>query len=727
MTEKPWLAAPARSAVLVLALIAAPLAAEPPFTVDRVLSAPFPDQLVAAPAGGAVAWVANDRGVRNVWVAEPPAYHGRQLTHYGWDSGREIGGLLFTRDGKTLVYERDPDPAAAPTPNPLSLASGTEPAIWIVPLGGGEPRKIAEGSSVLISPAGKELVFLKDGKVFRAPLAGKGEPKELFAPRGNVRDLRFSPDGGRLAFTSGRDRHSFVGVYDLAAGALHWFQPGVDEDVAPVWSPDGTEVAFLRLAAVAEDIPFFNQREGQPWSIRVAHWATGEVREVFRAERGRGSVYRGIAVADQLLWMADGRIAFPWEKLGWTQLWAVPARGGAAVPLTPGEHEVEAAVLSPDRSTVFFTSNLRDVDRRHLWKIEAGSTTPVQMTHGNGIEWSPVPTGDGKALALLRSDARLPARPAILAGGEPLRDLTAGPPAGFPAAALVEPRQVVLSATDGLPIHAQLFLPADLQPGERRPAVAFFHGGSRRQMLLGWHYMLYYHHAYAFNQLLASRGYVVLSVNYRSGIGYGLEFREAERYGAGGGSELADVLGAGLYLAGRADVDPKRIGLWGGSYGGYLTAMGLAHASHLFAAGVDVHGVHDWNVAIKNFAPAYERLANPDRTRRAFEASPLAAVSGWRSPVLLIHGDDDRNVPFSETVDLVVALRKQGVETEELVFPDDLHDFHLHANWKQAFEAAAGFFERKLGRPCLEQRLGFRRGGTMKTSWPWRSSAHPIG
>ena len=137
--------------------------------------------------------------------------------------------------------------------------------------------------------------------------------------------------------------------------------------------------------------------------------------------------------------------------------------------------------------------------------------------------------------------------------------------------------------------------------------MIFFHGGSRRQMLLGWHYMDYYHNAYGMNQYLASLGYVVLAVNYRSGIGYGLNFREAINYGASGASEFNDVLGAGLYLRTRPDVDPKRIGLWGGSYGGYLTALGLARASDLFAAGVDFHGVHDWSAFRGNSARTRRR------------------------------------------------------------------------------------------------------------------------
>jgi dipeptidyl aminopeptidase/acylaminoacyl peptidase len=278
-------------------------------------------------------------------------------------------------------------------------------------------------------------------------------------------------------------------------------------------------------------------------------------------------------------------------------------------------------------------------------------------------------------------------------------------PADFPLGALVEPEAVTISAADGMAIPAQLFRPAASAPGARHPAVVFFHGGSRRQMLLGWHYGAYYHNAYAFNQYLASLGFVVLSVNYRSGIGYGLEFREALDYGAAGASEFNDVVGAGLYLRSRPDVDPARIGLWGGSYGGYLTALGLARASDLFAAGVDLHGVHDWNVVIRNFAAGYDPAARQEVARRAFESSPMAFIDRWRSPVLLIHGDDDRNVPFSETVDLVERLRARGVPFEQVIFPDEVHSFLRHASWLEAFTAAARFFERHLGqsRPTASQ------------------------
>jgi len=275
-------------------------------------------------------------------------------------------------------------------------------------------------------------------------------------------------------------------------------------------------------------------------------------------------------------------------------------------------------------------------------------------------------------------------------------------PADFPAAALIKPQPIIITAADGMRIHAQLFLPPNLKPNEKHPALAFFHGGSRRQMLLGFHYMYYYSNAYALNQFLASQGYVVISVNYRSGIGYGMQFREALNYGAHGGSEYNDVVGAGLYLKSRPDVDPARIGLWGGSYGGYLTAMGLSRASDLFAAGVDFHGVHDWSSLRETSAPEggdpQALKEYQEALRLAYESSPISTVDGWKSPVLLVHGDDDRNVSFSQTEILAEALRARHVEFEELIFPNEIHDFLRHDHWLEAYNALVDFFARRLTR-----------------------------
>jgi dipeptidyl aminopeptidase/acylaminoacyl peptidase len=221
-----------------------------------------------------------------------------------------------------------------------------------------------------------------------------------------------------------------------------------------------------------------------------------------------------------------------------------------------------------------------------------------------------------------------------------------------------------------------------------------------RQMMLGFHYMQYYHNAYAENQYLASLGYVVLSVNYRTGIMYGRGFRTAPKTGWRGGSEYKDVVAGAQYLRSLPYVDVNKIGLWGGSYGGYLTAMGLARNSDLFAAGVDLHGVHDWFSEARHWQPTLGEDA-PDLAeakKLALESSPISTMAQWRSPVLLIQGDDDRNVPFNQTVDLVQRLRAQKTPFETIVFPDEIHDFLLWRNWVRAYAATASFFDRVLKR-----------------------------
>ncbi|HEX4934827.1 MAG TPA: prolyl oligopeptidase family serine peptidase [Gemmatimonadaceae bacterium] len=668
----------------------------PALTIEQLLATPFPTEIAAAPRGGAVAWVLNERGRRNIWVAEPPAYAGRRLTNYTEDDGQEVTSLTWAPDGASLVFVRGgARNRAGESPNPAQLPNGAESAIHRVALAGGAPVRLGGGTAPTISPDGK-LLLVSRGKLWGRSLTDeKGDFTEFLNIRGGMGNVRWSPDGSKLAYVSSRGDHAFIAVVDVATKQVTWLGPSVDTDRAPVWSPDGRRIAFLREPANSELYLFKAQRTGRPWSIMIGDVSTGTVRTAWTADEGDGSVPHDVVGPDQLMWGDGDVIVFPWEKDGWNHLYSVPVAGGRPTLLTPGDGEVEYVRLSRDRREVFYNANIGDIDRRHLWRVHVKGGTPVAVTRGDGIEWGQVELSDG-SLAFLRSDARTPAHAVRLAGGDRATPLAPALLAGFPSARLVVPQAVTVTAPDGMQVPAQLFLPPDARPGERHPAAIFFHGGSRRQMLLGYNYGEYYHNAYAFNQYLASRGFVVLSVNYRSGIGYGLAFREAVRYGAEGASEFNDVVGAGLYLRNRPDVDPRRIAPWGGSYGGYLTAMGLARAPELFAAGVDIHGVHDWNVGIRTFVPDWNVLLDPPRTRLARESSPLAYLDRWKAPVLVIHGDDDRNVSFAETITLVEQLRERKVEVEQLVFPDEVHSFLRHSSWLAAFSTAAEFLARRL-------------------------------
>jgi dipeptidyl aminopeptidase/acylaminoacyl peptidase len=675
------------------------------FTLRQVMSTPFNSDLTAAPAGRAFAWVSNMEGKRNIWIALPSAdgagYMSRQITNYRNDDGQEIGSLTWSPDAKSILYVRggSSDNPENIAPNPAHFPGGAEQDVWMLSLDGSAPRKVGEGRSPTISPSGDTVTWFAKGQIWYEKTADLGvKPPQSVQVFGDCDSFTWSPDGSKLAFVSDRRSHGFIGVYSFATDTLNYVDPGTDHDRSPMWSPDSREIAFVRVPYFKEEEFDGPQRSGQPWSIRVADVATGEGHEVWKAAPGQGSVFHALDANHQVFWTADNHLIFPWEADGWTHLYAVSAQGGQARLLTPGDFEVENAGFSFDRKTVLFSSNQGDSERRHIWEVSAASNAPVALTQGEGIETQPVIAGDNRTIAVLRSDARIPMRPAVLTVSGQLSDLAPQMvPADFPASRLVVPQPVVYTATDGMQIHGQLFLPSDSAKCEQHPAVVFVHGGSQRQMLLGWHYMSYYSGAYAMNQFLASRGYIVLSINYRSGIGYGLNFREALQYGPTGASEFRDVEGAALYLRGRCDVQPEHIGIWGGSWGGFLTALALARTSSLFAAGVDMSGVHDWNIdSPRNFAIS-DTDADPNaRWRLAWESSPLASIKTWRSPVLLIQGDSDPEVPFLQTVELAAALSQNNVEFQELIFPDDAHNFLLYRDWYAAYAATAEFFDQHL-------------------------------
>ncbi len=676
------------------------------FTMGQVRSYPFPNELTAAATGARIAWAFNEQGLRNIWVAEGPDFAPRRLTSYLTDDGQELTSVSISADGRWVVYVRGGDHSSnfdARLPvNPSSLPVAPRVELWVAPFAGGEPRNLGDGDDPVISPRSDMVAFVRGGQIWVAALDGSTPPRQLFAARGGSGDPQWSPDGRRLAFVSNRGDHGFIGIFTDAATPITWLAPSFQRDRSPRWSPDGRRIAFVRTPGAGGSPDSLLVRRHNPWSIWTADASTGQAWERWTAPPTlRGSV-PATHGGTNLHWAA-GRIVFLSYQDGWPHLYSLPESGGDAMLLTPGGFMAEHIGLTPDRRWMVFAGNTGpdrlDIDRRHVLRVPVDRAAPEVMTPGVGLEWSPVVTGDGATLAFISATSARPPLPAVMpfGGGAPRVLATARIPADYPGA-LVTPRQVTFTAPDGVTVHGQLFE----APGgpARKPAIVYVHGGPPRQMLLGWHYSDYYANAYASNQYLASRGFIVLSVNYRLGIGYGYEFHQPAQGGTSGASEYQDVKAGAEWLARQPNVDAARIGIYGGSYGGYLTALALARDSKLFAAGVDIHGVHDRTGGRGRslLAPDRYEIA-PDAALAvevAWESSPTSAVNRWTSPVLIIHGDDDRNVRFSQSTDLVRRLAAAGVPMETLVIPDDTHHFMRHANWVRVNSATAEFFERTL-------------------------------
>jgi dipeptidyl-peptidase-4 len=666
------------------------------FTLENILSYSFPSSLVVSPKGDFVAWVFNRQGKRNIWVAQAPEYRPRQLTAYSLDDGQELGSLAFDAEGKIIVYVRGGSAnRAGEYPNPTSNPEGAEQDVWAIKVEGGEPWRLGKGNNPAPSPVGNSVAFTLRGDIYLTSLDESAKPEQLFKARGRNHSPTWSPDASKLAFVSNREDHSFIGIYDFKGNSISWISPSVDRDRYPVWSPDGKNIAYIRFAG-SMGRPTF--RGGTKFSLLVADVESGKSKEIWQCPNETGG-FSQYYPSQTLRWAANGRLVFYSEHEKWMHLYSLSVKNKEIICLTPGEYEVEDSFLSADGKILIFNSNSGDIDRRHLWSVSVTGGKLKSLTRGEGIEWSPVLASDGKDLVFFCSTASQPAAPAVMGLKGKKKRLIAPEaiPAEFPGKDLVKPQQVIFKAPDGLEIHGQLFLPKGAKSGDKRPAAIFMHGGPIRQMLLGWHYRGYYHRAYALNQYLAQEGFVVLSVNYRSGIGYGYDFRQAPDQGPRGASEYQDIVAAGRFLQKRPEVGLSKIGLWGGSYGGYLTALGLARDSELFAAGVDLHGVHDWSLRGRRRNGGGWGIRGEDLMSSAYQSSPVADVYFWTSPVLFIHGDDDRNVDFIQTTDLVQRLRNLGkAHIEILVFPDEVHGFLRHDSWLRAYRAAVDFFSRFL-------------------------------
>ena len=740
------------------------------YTIDQFLSPPSPLEMGVARKADRIAYVVYEKGLRNVYTAAAPDFKPVRITKFLDDDGVDVGSVRLSDDGSTAIFVRGHGQNRVGwIANPSHDPNGPDRAVWAAKTDGTGAWRLASiantevaagggrgGGSPELSPDGKHVVFARDGQIYHARVirgatAGIDTAGVPFIKEwGRQSNPVWSPDGSKLAFVSTRDNHSFIGIYDVKTRKVDFLSPSVDFDNAPTWSPDGKRVAFIRRPGT----PFGAQNQqgnggiGNPAGPAAGRGAAQAGAEAGRgggrgARGGGGGGGRGGFGNDTTPQRIDGlyRAAFPggytlafmvadvstgkghefWHNKPadrvftnianiswagehvvftsprpndeWDRFFSVSIDNPQAEPtlLTTTDGLINDGVadrtfatnaVSRDGKTFYYATNANDIEKRHIWAVPVAGGTPKQISTDDGVEVSPTPLPNGKQIAVLYFGATQPASIGIVpADGGETKIVFPTAMKDFPKDAHVTPQIVLTKAADGLEIHNQLFLPKDLKQGERRPAIVFVHGGPARQMLPAYHYMQFYHWSYAYNQWLASQGYIVMSINYRSGIGYGNSFRRAPNTEGRGNSEYQDVVAGAKYLQGRPDVDPARVGIWGLSYGGLLTAQALARNSDIFVAGVDLAGVHLYGSSL-------------DSTNLAYQSSAAAHVDTWKSPVFLVQGDDDRNVDFAQMVGLVALLRNRGVYYDLTVIPDDVHESLLHKRWLDIFSRSSDFLHR---------------------------------
>ena len=394
----------------------------------------------------------------------------------------------------------------------------------------------------------------------------------------------------------------------------------------------------------------------------------------------------------------ERRIAFLSERDGWMHLYTLDIADPSAKArqLTSGKWEVSTVDLSRDGSRFYVTTNEVHPGERQVYSVpaEGGSRTRLtSMAGANDATFSP----DEMTLALVHSYSNKPPEVYVMPNtpGATARQVTTTPTDEWRAFAWIDPKVVTYKARDGVEVYARLFTPEMIgaRRDASRPGVVFVHGAGYLQN--AHRYWSTYFREYMFHNLLASRGYVVLDVDYRASAGYGRDWRTAI-YRHMGGKDLEDVVDGAKYLAAKEQVDAKRVGVYGGSYGGFITLMAMFTTPDVFAAGAALRPVTDW--AHYNHGYTSSILNIPQRDAEAYrKSSPIYFADGLKGALLICHGMVDTNVHFQDSVRLaqrLIELRKENWELA--VYPVENHSFTEDTSWADEYRRILKLFEEKL-------------------------------
>jgi dipeptidyl aminopeptidase/acylaminoacyl peptidase len=394
-------------------------------------------------------------------------------------------------------------------------------------------------------------------------------------------------------------------------------------------------------------------------------------------------------------WLPGGeRIFFVSERTGWAHLYTAPAAGGAASPVTAGDWEVRDVQLAPDGRSVFVTTSEIHPGEQQLWSVPVEGGRRTRLTAMEG--WSEaIVSPDGRRVAVMHSVANRPpelllqdARP-----GARAEAVTRSVTDEFARGPWIRPEVITIPAADGAPVHARIYRPEDVGTQRNGAAVIFVHGaGYLQNAHRGWSS---YFREYMFHHLLASRGYVVLDMDYRGSAGYGRDWRTGI-YRHMGGRDLSDQVDGARWLTQNEGVDPARVGIYGGSYGGFITLMGMFTEPDVFRSGAALRSVTDW--AHYNHWYTSRILNQPQDDPEAYRrSSPIYFAEGLQGDLLIAHGMIDTNVHFQDVVRLSQRLIELGKTNWEMaVYPVEDHSFVRPESWTDEYRRILELFERTL-------------------------------
>ncbi|HEX5724911.1 MAG TPA: prolyl oligopeptidase family serine peptidase, partial [Longimicrobiaceae bacterium] len=472
-----------------------------------------------------------------------------------------------------------------------------------------------------------------------------------------------------------------VGVLELATARVAWVEPEPKDRrqalVVLGWAPRADRALVM---GISDD---FTDR----WLYEVGTDGRARVVDHLRDEAWVAGPAFGAAG-----WLDDGRVWFVSERSGYAHLYTAAA--GRTTALTAGQWEVTDVELSPDRGTFYLATSETHPGERNLYALPAGGGARTRLTALDGWTTGDV-SPDGRWIALLHATGNTPPELYLMpnAPGAPARRVTESTTAEFRRGPWVRPEVVTFTARDGARVHARIYRPRDLGAQPHGGAVLFVHGaGYLQNAHRGWST---YYREYLFHHLLASRGYTVLDVDYRGSAGYGAAWRTGI-YRHMGGKDLTDHVDAARWLVATERVDPKRIGIYGGSYGGFITLMAMFTEPEVFRAGAALRSVTDW--AHYNH-PYTARILNlpHDDTLAYRRSSPIYYAEGLRGDLLIAHGMVDVNVHFQDVVRLAQRLIELGKTNWEMaVYPVEDHAFTRPESWADEYRRILELFERTL-------------------------------